>query len=102
MSDITIFRAKKILTMNPRRPIAAHVAVRDGHILGAGALEELSAWGAYELDGIWWRRKSSISHSSVDLSSPHPSSKISRKRWRVRSRQRRSRHPNEDDASPLR
>lgn len=50
MSGITIFRAKKILTMNPRRPMATHVAVRDGHILGAGALEELSAWGAHELD----------------------------------------------------
>lgn len=50
MSGITIFRAKNILTMNPRRPMATHVALRDGYILGAGALEELSAWGPYDLD----------------------------------------------------
>ena len=50
MSDITIFRANKILTMNPRAPEATHVAVRDGRVLGAGALEDLSVWGPYELD----------------------------------------------------
>ena len=36
--------------MNPRRPVATHVAVRDGHVLGAGALDELAGWGEYELD----------------------------------------------------
>lgn len=50
MSDITIFRAKKIITMNPRRPLATHVAVRDGRILGAGSLEELTGWGDHTLD----------------------------------------------------
>ena len=47
---ITIFKAKKIITMNPARPEVSHVAVRDGIILGAGGLEELSGWGDYELD----------------------------------------------------
>ena len=46
----TIFRAKRILTMNPARPEATHVAVRDGRILGAGPLEELSGWGAHTID----------------------------------------------------
>lgn len=46
----TIYQARKILTMNPARPLATHVAVRDGRILGAGALDELSGWGPYELD----------------------------------------------------
>lgn len=46
----TIFSAKKIITMNPARPNASHVAVRDGRILGAGSLEELSGWGDFELD----------------------------------------------------
>ena len=46
----TIYRAKKIITMNPARPHATHVAIRDGMILGAGTLEELEGWGAYELD----------------------------------------------------
>ena len=36
--------------MNPSRPDATHVAVRDGRILGAGSLEELTTWGDYTLD----------------------------------------------------
>jgi len=47
---ITLFEARKILTMNPARPDATHVAVRDGRILGAGSRDELAGWGAYELD----------------------------------------------------
>ena len=47
---ITIFQARKVLTMNPSRPVATHVAVRDGRILGAGALDELSGWGPYRLE----------------------------------------------------
>jgi len=46
----TIYRAKRILTMNPGGPEATHVAVREGRILGAGRLEELSGWGEYRLD----------------------------------------------------
>ena len=45
-----IFSARKIITMNPSRPEATHVAVRDGRILGAGSLEELEGWGEYTLD----------------------------------------------------
>ncbi len=47
---ITIYPAKKIITMNPARPEVSHVAVRDGRILGAGRLEELEGWGEYKLD----------------------------------------------------
>lgn len=46
----TIYRARKILTMNPARPVATHVAVRDGRILGAGSLDELTGWGERRLD----------------------------------------------------
>ena len=46
----TIYSARRILTMNPRRPVATHVAVRDGHVLGAGTLDELAGWGDHELD----------------------------------------------------
>ncbi len=46
----TIFQARRILTMNPSRPEATHVAVRDGRILGAGSLDELRGWGPYVLD----------------------------------------------------
>ena len=45
-----IYPARKIVTMNPARPHASHVAVRDGRIVGAGTLDELAGWGAYTLD----------------------------------------------------
>ncbi|MCB1339838.1 MAG: amidohydrolase [Pseudooceanicola sp.] len=50
MSGITVYPARSILTMNPARPRATHVAVREGRILGAGTLEELAGWGDYTLD----------------------------------------------------
>ena len=46
----TIFEARKVVTMNPGRPLATHVAVRDGKILGVGRLDELTGWGEYTLD----------------------------------------------------
>ncbi|WZB71172.1 amidohydrolase family protein [Achromobacter xylosoxidans] len=46
----TIYQARSILTMNPARPRATHVAVRDGRILGVGGLDELKTWGPVELD----------------------------------------------------
>ncbi len=46
----TIFPAAKIITMNPSRPYATHVAVRDGRILGAGPLSELAGWGEHQID----------------------------------------------------
>ena len=48
--SITVYSARRIVTMNPNRPFATHVAVRDGRILGAGSLEELRGWGKVELD----------------------------------------------------
>lgn len=50
MSDITIYAAKKIITMNASRPYATHVAVREGRVLAAGSLDELSSYGAHTLD----------------------------------------------------
>jgi predicted amidohydrolase YtcJ len=47
---ITIYPARKIITMNPSRPSATHVAVRDGKILGAGTLDELTGWGKHKID----------------------------------------------------
>jgi hypothetical protein len=47
---ITIYRARRILTMHASRPEATHVAVRDGRILGAGARDELAAFGGHTLD----------------------------------------------------
>ena len=49
-NEITIFSAKKIVTMNPSNPEGTHVAVREGKVLGVGSLDELTGWGAYTLD----------------------------------------------------
>jgi len=46
----TIYRARRIITMNPSRPQATHVAVRDGRVLGVGTLDELAGWGMHTLD----------------------------------------------------
>ncbi len=45
MADITVFAAKKIITMDPNRPEATHVAVQDGRILAVGAADCADAWG---------------------------------------------------------
>ena len=50
MSGTKIYSARKIITMNPNRPVVSHVAVRDGRILGAGTLEELAGWGDHTVD----------------------------------------------------
>ena len=46
----TIYRARRILTMNPSNPEATHVAVQGDRILGAGTVEELAGWGEHQLD----------------------------------------------------
>ena len=50
MSDITVFKAKKIITMDPNRPAATHVAVKDGKILAVGGADCAAQWGAFETD----------------------------------------------------
>ena len=44
MSEITVFTARKIRTMNPSMPEATAVAVRDGKIVEVGSLETLKPW----------------------------------------------------------
>ena len=45
MADITVFEAKKVITMDPNRPEATHVAVRDGEILAVGDATCADTWG---------------------------------------------------------
>lgn len=45
MSDIVVFKAKKIITMDPNIPEATHVAVRDGRILAVGGADCAAQWG---------------------------------------------------------
>ena len=47
---ITLYSARKIITMNPARPTATHLAVQDGRFLGAGTLAELAGWGPHVID----------------------------------------------------
>jgi len=36
MTQTTVYSANKIITMNPNKPVASHVAVREGRVLGVG------------------------------------------------------------------
>ena len=50
MAATTVFKARRILTMDPNRPVATHVAVRDGRVLAVGDAEVATAWGGGTLD----------------------------------------------------
>lgn len=50
MPGITVFAAKKIITMDPSRPTATHVAVREGKILAVGGEDCAEAWGPVTYD----------------------------------------------------
>lgn len=47
---VTVFRAKKILTMDHNCPVATHVAVRDGLIVGVGGPDCGDGWGQVTRD----------------------------------------------------
>ena len=48
--NTVLYSARRIHTMDPARPSATHVAVRDGRIVGVGTLDELAALGPHDLD----------------------------------------------------
>ncbi|ANG61300.1 amidohydrolase [Marinobacterium aestuarii] len=48
--SITVFAARRIITMNPSQPQASHIAVRDGRVLAVGPLESMQELGDYSLD----------------------------------------------------
>ena len=50
MAPITVFQARKIITMDPNRPEATHVAVRDGRILAVGGADCADQWGPVQHD----------------------------------------------------
>ena len=47
---VTVFSARKIITMDASVGEATHVAVRDGIILEVGDVDDCAAWGPYTLD----------------------------------------------------
>ncbi|MBN8991316.1 MAG: amidohydrolase [Rhizobiales bacterium] len=44
MADMTVYRARKVITMDPGRPFAECVAVRDGRIVSTGTIESMQPW----------------------------------------------------------
>lgn len=50
MTQITVFKAKKIITMDPNRRDATHVAVREGKVLAVGGATCADQWGAVTHD----------------------------------------------------
>ncbi|SAK82004.1 amidohydrolase [Caballeronia hypogeia] len=47
---VQVLVARKIVTMNPRQPVATHVAIRDSKILAVGALDDIRQWTDAEPD----------------------------------------------------
>ncbi|MEM6696304.1 MAG: amidohydrolase, partial [Pseudomonadota bacterium] len=47
---ITVYRAAKVITMDPNRPEATHVAVRDGLVLAVGGPDCAQPWGEARID----------------------------------------------------
>ena len=50
MTDITVFPARTIVTMDPSQPTVEAVAVREGKVLAAGSLDECTSWGPHTID----------------------------------------------------
>ena len=44
MSKITVFPARKVITMDPGRPVAEAVAVMDGRVVSTGTLDSMQPW----------------------------------------------------------
>lgn len=44
MKQITVFRARKVVTMDPGRPHAEAIAVMDGRVVSTGTLESMRPW----------------------------------------------------------
>ncbi|MDQ1193846.1 putative amidohydrolase YtcJ [Brevundimonas vesicularis] len=44
MAPLTIFRARRIRTMDPAHPAATHIAVRDGHVVAVGDADHARTW----------------------------------------------------------
>ncbi len=44
MSKITVFTARKVVTMDPGRPVGEAIAVMDGKVVSTGTLESMQPW----------------------------------------------------------
>jgi predicted amidohydrolase YtcJ len=44
MNDVTVYRARKVITMDAGRPFASCIAVMDGRVLSTGTIESMQPW----------------------------------------------------------
>lgn len=44
MGTITVYRARKVVTLDPGRPVAEAIAVMDGKVVSTGTLESMKPW----------------------------------------------------------
>ena len=49
-SEIRVFQARRVITLNASLPVATHIAVRDGRVLGVGGPEMVQGFGRATLD----------------------------------------------------
>lgn len=53
MADLTVFTGRKVITMDPGRPVAEAIAVKNGRIVSVGTLKSMQPWFdrfTYEID----------------------------------------------------
>ena len=50
MTQVTLLRARRVITMDPAVPAATHVAVRAGRILAVGDQDTMAALGPHDVD----------------------------------------------------
>ncbi len=50
VGEVVVYRASRIVTMEPANPAAEAIAVRDGRILAVGSVDEMSIWGDFTFD----------------------------------------------------
>ena len=50
MSEIVVYPARRVVTLDPGQPAVEAVAVRDRRVLAAGTLDECRSWGAHTVD----------------------------------------------------
>jgi len=50
VTETTVIRARKIITMSPALPEATHVAIREGRILAAGTAADMKPWSDAKIE----------------------------------------------------
>ena len=73
VSNIVIYTAKKIITMEPSLPQASAVAVADGRIVAVGSLDSMAYWSKQKTTTIDTRFKDKVIMPGFIEPHVHPS-----------------------------